>query len=89
MKEIIILIIIYFISMNHSLSKIKDNKLEMMRFKDSIARFTFLQLSFAFYEFIITKKFNVKSLFMKLMLTHISVASFPIVKEIFYKFNFN
>ena len=44
-----------------STQKIKNNDIEIIRFRDQIARFTFLQLAFGLYDYIIGN-FNIMSL---------------------------
>jgi hypothetical protein len=50
--------------MYKSYNKIKENEIEMIRFKDTIARFTFLQLAFGVYDYLIGK-FIAKDIFDK------------------------
>jgi len=80
MKELIIIAILYIIILYLNYQKIKNDELEMVRFKDQITRFTYLQFAFSIYD-IILDKFVFLSFIKKLMITHIGVASFNIFKE--------
>jgi len=85
MYKLILVLCIYITLMYFNYQKIKDNKIEMIRFKDSIARFTFLQLAFGVYDLIIDK-FNFESLFYRIIFSHIGVASYSFVKEYIDRF---
>jgi hypothetical protein len=60
--------------------KIKDNQIEMIRFKDTICRFTFLQLAFGYYDYLIGK-FEIEGLIYRILFSHIGVASYSLIKE--------
>jgi hypothetical protein len=66
--------------MYFNIKKIKNNDIEVIRFRDQIARFTFLQLAFGVYDFI-QGRFDLIGLLNKIMISHIGVASFTFVKE--------
>jgi len=60
--------------------KIKNNRRDMMRFKDSIARFTFIQLSFGVYEYI-QNRFDIVALINRIMFSHIGIAGFNLISD--------
>jgi hypothetical protein len=60
--------------------KIKNNQIEMIRFKETICRFTFLQLAFGLYDYLVGK-FEIDGLVFRILLSHIGVASYSLVKE--------
>lgn len=80
MNSFILILIAYIFTMYFNFQKIKKNDIEIIRFRDQIARFTFLQFAFAFYDYI-NNKFSWTSLANKIMISHIGVASFVFVKE--------
>jgi len=61
-------------------NKIKKSEIEMIRFKDTITRFTFLQLAFGLYDYLIGK-FDLEGLIFRILFSHIGVASYSLVKE--------
>jgi hypothetical protein len=58
----------------------KNDKKEMLRFKDSIARFTFIQFSFGVYE-MIQGKFDLSAFMYRVMFSHLGIASFNLAKD--------
>jgi hypothetical protein len=66
--------------MMHGYNRIKDNQVEMIRFKDTIFRFTFLQLSFGIYDYL-TGKFLLEGLIYRILFSHIGITSYSIIKE--------
>ena len=80
MNPFFIIFTIYVIIMYKSLEKVKNDKIEILRFRDSIARFSFLQLAFSLYDYLLGR-FDLISFLNKLMLSHIGVASFVVFKE--------
>ena len=85
MQIFMLLLVIYITIMYYSYNKVKDDKVELIRYRDSLVRFTFLQLSFSLYDYL-TSRFDILTFFNKLMLSHIGVASFVLVKEHMDKF---
>lgn len=79
-RDFIIIGILYIVILYLNHEKIKNNEIEMVRFKDQIVRFTFLQIAFSVYD-IIQNKFLFSSFLYKLMITHIGVASFNVFKD--------
>jgi hypothetical protein len=63
-----------------STQKIKNNDIEIIRFRDQIARFTFLQFAFGLYDYIIGN-FNIMTLLNKIMMSHIGISAFVFFKE--------
>lgn len=61
-------------------NKIKDNQIEMIRFRDTICRFIYLQLAFGFYDYLIGK-FEIEGFIIRILLSQIGVASYLLVKE--------
>jgi hypothetical protein len=61
-------------------NKIKNSEIEMIRFKDTITRFTFLQLAFGLYDYLVGK-FDLEGLIFRILFSHIGVASYSLVKE--------
>lgn len=61
-------------------NKIKNSEIEMIRFKDTITRFTFLQLAFGIYDYLVGK-FDLEGLIFRILFSHIGVASYSLVKE--------
>lgn len=80
MYKLILVFIVYIIIMYKSYSKIKENQIEMIRFKDTITRFTFLQLAFGVYDYLIGK-FELEGLIFRILFSHIGVASYSLIKE--------
>lgn len=80
MNIFIIILIFYVIIIHLNIQKIKNNDIEVIRFRDQIARFTFLQLAFGVYDYI-QGRFDLIGLLNKIMISHIGVASFTFVKE--------
>ena len=80
MSTFIIILILYIIIMYNNIKKIKKNDIEVIRFRDQIARFTFLQISFALYDYT-QNRFDLITFLNKVMISHIGVTSFIYVKE--------
>ena len=80
MSTFIVVFILYIIIMYNNINKIKKNNIEVIRFRDQIARFTFLQIAFGFYDYL-QNRFELISFLNKVMISHIGVASFMYVKE--------
>jgi hypothetical protein len=80
MNTFIIILTIYMIIMHYSYNKIKNDKIELIRYRDSLVRFTFLQFSFSLYDYL-SNRFTIIGFFTKIMFSHIGVASFVLVKE--------
>jgi len=80
MYKLILVFIAYIYIMYKSYNKIKENQIEMIRFKDTITRFTFLQLAFGLYDFFIGK-FELEGLIFRILFSHIGVASYSLIKE--------
>ena len=69
-------------------NKIKENQIEMIRFKDTITRFTFLQLAFALYDLLVGK-FDLEGLIFRILFSHIGVASYSLIKEYIDKVSYS
>ena len=80
MYKLILVFLIYLVIMYYGYKKIKDNQIEMIRFKETICRFTFLQLAFGIYDYLVGK-FEIEGLVFRILLSHIGVASYSLVKE--------
>ena len=80
MNTFVIILIFYLFIMYSNIKKIKNNDIEVIRFRDQIARFTFLQFAFGLYD-IIQGRFDLVGFLNKIMISHIGVASFTFVKE--------
>lgn len=80
MNPFIIIFTLYLIIMYKSIQKVKNDKIEILRFRDSLARFSFLQFAFSLYDYLLGR-FDITSFLNKLMLSHIGVASFVVFKE--------
>jgi len=80
MYKLILVFLIYLVIMYYGYKKIKDNQIEMIRFKETICRFTFLQLAFGFYDYLIGK-FEIEGLIFRILFSHIGVASYSLIKE--------
>jgi hypothetical protein len=80
MEKFVIISIIYITIMYFNYTKMKDDKKEMLRFKDSIARFTFIQFSFGVYE-MIQGKFDLSAFMYRVMFSHLGIASFNLAKD--------
>jgi len=80
MEKFVIISIIYITIMYFNYTKMKDDKKEMLRFKDSIARFTFIQCSFGVYE-MIQGKFDLSAFMYRVMFSHLGIASFNLAKD--------
>ena len=80
MNSTIVILIVYIIVIYMSTQKIKNNDIEIIRFRDQIARFTFLQLAFGLYDYIIGN-FNIMTLMNKVMISHIGISAFVYFKE--------
>jgi len=80
MSKFLIILIIYICVMYNNYQKIKDNDIEMIRYRDSIARFTFIQFAFGLYD-ACTGKFDFISFLDRLMFSHIGISSYSFIKE--------
>jgi len=80
MEKFIIISTIYVVIMYLNYNKVKKNKKEMLQFKDSISRFTFIQFSFGLYE-IIQNKFDATAFMYRLMFSHLGLASFSLIRD--------
>ena len=80
MEKFIIISVIYVTVMYLNYNKIKKNKKEMLQFKDSISRFTFIQFSFGLYE-LIQNKFDTSAFIYRLMFSHLGLASFSLARD--------
>lgn len=80
MEKFVIISIIYISIMYFNYTKMKNDKKEMLRFKDSIARFTFIQFSFGVYE-MIQGKFDLSAFMYRVMFSHLGIASFNLAKD--------
>lgn len=80
MYKLLLVFIIYIIVMYQGYNKIKNSEIEMIRFKDTITRFTFLQLAFGIYDYLVGK-FDLEGLIFRILFSHIGVASYSLVKE--------
>uniref|UniRef100_A0A6C0H0D9 Uncharacterized protein n=1 Tax=viral metagenome TaxID=1070528 RepID=A0A6C0H0D9_9ZZZZ len=80
MNSFYIIFIIYILMMYFNFKKITNNTIEKIRFRDQIARFTFIQLAFGFYDYI-QGKFDLSNLLNRIMISHIGVASFTFLKQ--------
>jgi len=80
MYKLILVFLIYLVIMYFGYKKIKNNQIEMIRFKETICRFTFLQLAFGLYDYLVGK-FEIDGLVFRILLSHIGVASYSLVKE--------
>jgi hypothetical protein len=78
----LMILVVYIVIMYYNIQKIKNNKIELDRFRDQVARFTYLQLAFGVYDYI-QDKFEVINLLNKIMISHIGIASFTFIKESF------
>ena len=80
MNNFVLILIVYIFIMYSNIKKIKKNDIEVIRFRDQIARFTFLQLAFGLYDYT-QGRFDFIGLLNKIMISHIGVASFIFIKE--------
>jgi len=80
MEKFVIISIIYITIMYFNYTKMKNDKKEMLRFKDSIARFTFIQCSFGVYE-LIQGRFDSTAFMYRVMFSHLGIASFNLAKD--------
>jgi len=80
MYKLLFVFLIYIIVMYLGYNKIKNSEIEMIRFKDTITRFTFLQLAFGLYDYLVGK-FDLEGLIFRILFSHIGVASYSLVKE--------
>jgi hypothetical protein len=80
MEKFVIISIIYITIMYFNYTKMKNDKKEMLRFKDSIARFTFIQCSFGVYE-LIQGRFDLSAFMYRVMFSHLGIASFNLAKD--------
>jgi len=80
MYKLLLVFLIYIIVMYLGYNKIKNSEIEMIRFKDTITRFTFLQLAFGLYDYLVGK-FDLEGLIFRILFSHIGVASYSLLKE--------
>lgn len=80
MSKFLIILVIYIYIMYYNYQKIKDNDIDMIRYRDSIARFTFIQFAFGIYDACIGK-FDIITFIYRLMFSHIGVSSYSFIKE--------
>jgi len=80
MNTFIIILTVYTVIMYYSYNKVKNDRIELIRYRDSLVRFTFLQFSFSLYDYI-SNKFTIIGFLTKIMFSHIGVASFVLIKE--------
>jgi hypothetical protein len=80
MNTFIIILTVYTVIMYYSYNKVKNDIIELIRYRDSLVRFTFLQFSFSLYDYL-NNRFNIIGFFTKIMFSHIGVASFVLIKE--------
>jgi hypothetical protein len=80
MEKFIIISVVYIVVMYLNYKKIKDNRKDRLQFKDSVARFTFIQCSFGIYE-MIQGKFDTSAFIYRVMFSHLGIASFSLARE--------
>ena len=80
MYKLIFVFLIYLVIMYCGYEKIKENEIEMIRFQDTLVRFTFLQVAFGVYDNLVGK-FDLEGLIFRILFSHIGVASYSLVKE--------
>ena len=80
MEKFIIIGSIYIVVMYLNYKKIKGNRKDLLQFKDSIARFTFIQFSFGIYE-LMQNKFDLVGFIYRVMFSHLGIASFSLAKD--------
>jgi hypothetical protein len=78
--KFIIISIIYVSVMYLNYRKIKDNRKESLKFKDTIARFTFIQFAFGVYE-LIQNKFEISAFIYRIMFSHLGIAGFSLLQD--------
>jgi len=88
MYKLILVFLIYLVIMYFGYKKIKENQIEMIRFKDTITRFTFLQLAFGYYDYLVGK-FDLEGLIFRILFSHIGVASYSLIKEYIDKVSYS
>lgn len=80
MEKFIIVVIVYLLIMYGNYQKIRNDKLELERYKDAMGRFTFLQFSFGIYD-AIQGKFTIISFLYRIIFSHIGITSYSLLKD--------
>jgi hypothetical protein len=80
MDKFIIVVIVYLLIMYGNYQKIRNDKLELERYKDAMGRFTFLQFSFGIYD-AIQGKFTIISFLYRIIFSHIGITSYSLLKD--------
>lgn len=88
MYKLILVFLIYLVIMYFGYKKIKDSEIEIIRFKDTITRFTFLQLAFGLYDYLVGK-FELEGLVFRILFSHIGVSSYYLIKEYIDKVSYS
>jgi hypothetical protein len=78
--KFIIVSVIYITVMYLNYRKIRNNRKEFLKFKDSIARFTFIQFAFGVYEFI-QNKFDISAFTYRVMFSHLGISGFSLLQD--------
>jgi hypothetical protein len=78
--KFIIISIIYVVVMYLNYRKVRKNRKDSLKFKDSIARFTFIQFAFGIYE-IIQNKFDISAFIYRVMFSHLGIAGFSLLQD--------
>jgi len=80
MSKFLLILVIYIYIIYYNYQRIKDNEIEMIRYRDSIARFTFIQFAFALYDACIGR-FDLIAFIYRSMFSHIGISSYSFIKE--------
>lgn len=80
MYKLLLVLIIYIYIMYYNYQRIKDSEIDMIRFRDSIARFTYIQFVFGGYDSLIGK-FDLTQFVYRTIFSHIGIASYSFIKE--------
>jgi len=78
-------IYIYFIYQIYN--KVKQNKLELLRFKENMGRTVFIQITFAIYD-LLQGRFVIVSFLYRFLFSLIAFTLYPLVKDLLDQISF-